>query len=553
MEPNDTQPGKQPGRTITIQLTRDTLVLIAALLFLGAAIVLALMFPSGAQNPSSPTTTAVADAPTDAPDGRATATVLASPTEPVADLPTAAQEPPTAEPAITAAIPGADTSGYPAPGAGSSVTDQLLTAVPQGGAEPTADLSALPTFNPQRGSPTETGPGTFAQQTAIPTFAQPTAPANTTPTEAVFGEDETSTPEQALAPTVAPPPTQAPLPPAPTSTPAPTPIPAPTAIPAQVLRGNLRWTAANGPIVLRRDQHLVAGATLVIDPGVELRLAPGVSFFVDGTLLALGRPDSHVRIVGAERQRWEGLFGRPGSTIKLEQTELRGGGAGGTVLLSDGGSLTLRGVQVTDNGGHIAANDSRLEVRDSEISGNDMPYGSALDAGYLSGGFVTLANNRIGGNRMQAGAAPVQVSNLSTLDTVNMEISGNLLVGGDGPDLVLWTNGPLQGSLSCNALVGGTNGLSVRSETPQLPGFTLNIRNNAIEKHTPPVIPIYLQYGIGRGATSEIALDMQANWWGSALGPYEPERHADGRGEAVGDNIEFANWLTERPACAPRQ
>jgi len=79
------------------------------------------------------------------------------------------------------------------------------------------------------------------------------------------------------------------------------------------------------------------------------------------------------------------------------------------------------------------------------------------------------------------------------------------------------------------------------------------VRDNATEKHTPPIIPEYLRYGIGRGATSEIALDMRSNWWGSALGPYEPDRHADGRGEAVGDNIEFAPWLTERPACAPIQ
>ena len=74
--------------------------------------------------------------------------------------------------------------------------------------------------------------------------------------------------------------------------------------------------------------------------------------------------------------------------------------------------------------------------------------------------------------------------------------------------------------------------------------MALNVRDNATEKHTPPIIPVYLTYGIGRGATSEIALDMRNNWWGSSLGPYEPERHADGRGEAVGDNIEFAPWLT---------
>jgi hypothetical protein len=320
-----------------------------------------------------------------------------------------------------------------------------------------------------------------------------------------------------------------------------------------LIRGNVRWTAARSPIRLSRDQQLVAGATLVIEPGVEVRLAPGVSFFVEGTLYAIGTADRPIRFVSNDSQRWEGLFGRQGSNIALEYTELRGGGAGGTVLTSDGGNLVLHHARINDNGGHVQVTDSRLEMRDSEIAGNDMPYGAALDASYLNGGIVIMTNNRIGGNRQQAGSPPVLLSNMNAFETLNLDLQGNLLVGNNAPDLMLFTNGPLQGGLTCNALIGGTNGLSVRSEAPQVPGMALNVRDNATEKHTPPIIPEYLTYGIGRGATSEIALDMRNNWWGSEIGPYEPDRHADGRGEAVGDNIDFAPWLTARPACAPAQ
>ena len=75
----------------------------------------------------------------------------------------------------------------------------------------------------------------------------------------------------------------------------------------------------------------------------------------------------------------------------------------------------------------------------------------------------------------------------------------------------------------------------------------------AIEDHSPPIVPIYTKpyHGIGRGATSEIEIDMSNNWWDDPTGPYEPDRHADGRGDAVGDTITFAPWLTGRPACAP--
>jgi len=46
---------------------------------------------------------------------------------------------------------------------------------------------------------------------------------------------------------------------------------------------------------------------------------------------------------------------------------------------------------------------------------------------------------------------------------------------------------------------------------------------------------------------------MRGNWWGAAEGPYEPDRHADGRGDAPGDLVLFDPWLTERPPCAPAQ
>ena len=107
--------------------------------------------------------------------------------------------------------------------------------------------------------------------------------------------------------------------------------------------------------------------------------------------------------------------------------------------------------------------------------------------------------------------------------------------------------------MTCNALLNGTNGLSIRSNTTQVPRLNLNVRDNAIEDHSPPIVPIYTKpyHGIGRGATSEIEIDMSNNWWDSPLGPYEPDRHADGRGDAVGDTITFAPWLAARPACAP--
>ncbi len=535
LEPNDNQPGGQSSRTITIHLTRDTLLLIAALVFLAVAILLAVIFPSASSSTPNPSSTGVAQSGTLPPDGRATTAAGAGT--------------PNAGGAINAEPNAAvGPANYPAPNAGAAQSDL----------SPTPSAAAVaPIFDPNRTA--ETTGGLLAQADTPYPAPGATSGATVTRTPALFPAGATSAASPEVSPTEQPTaeqplPTSPPPPPRPpTAIPSPTLIPSPTPIPVDLLRGNIRWTAARSPIRLSRDQQLVPGATLIIEPGVEVRLAPGVSFFVEGTLYALGTVDRPIRFVANERQRWEGLFGRPGSNIALEYTEIRGGGAGGTLLTSEGGNLVLHHARINDNGGHVQVSDSRLEMRDSEIAGNDMPYGAALDASYLSGGFVIMTNNRIGGNRQQAGSPPVLLNNQSAFETLNLDLQGNLLVGKDAPDLVLFTNGPLQGGLTCNALIGGTNGLSLRSETPQVPGFALNVRDNATEKHTPPIIPVYLTYGIGRGATSEIALDMRNNWWGSSVGPYEPDRHADGRGEAVGDNIEFAPWLTARPACAPVQ
>ena len=549
LDPNDTQPGGPSGRTVTIHLTRDTLILVAALIFLAIAILLAIVFPPASTSSPTPASTSVALDGT-APPGAAHATTVAVTSGAVQSAPTLVQSGPPTSPA----------QGYPAPAiAPTSTTNASLNGVPTfapirptqvaggpaGGSNPEqpypppSATAVVPTRATSRATATN-GPGEGSEtSTAVPTV-----------TPQLFEASPTVPPTPRLAPTTRP--TAAPViprEPAPPPTPRPTPLP--TAIPIDVLRGTIRWTAAQSPILIRRDTQLAPGALLMIEAGVEVRLAPGVSFFVDGTMYGLGRPDSPVRFVGSERQRWEGLFGRPGSNIALEYTDIRGGGAGGTVLSSTSGNLVLHHAHVNDNGGHVRVDDSRLEMRDSEIAGNDMPYGAALEATYSNGGIVILTNNRIGGNRMAPASAPVQISSYSPFETVNLDVQRNLLIGQDGPDLLLFANGPVQGGMTCNALMNGADGLSIRSEAPQVPGFALNVRDNAIEDHTPPIIPIYLTYGIGRGATSELALDMRNNWWGSPLGPYEPDRHADGRGEAVGDNIEFAPWATERPACAP--
>lgn len=333
-------------------------------------------------------------------------------------------------------------------------------------------------------------------------------------------------------------------PPSPTAT-------APPPPPVASLAGTVRWSIDQSPKLLTIDQQIAPGATLIIEPGVEVQLAAGVSITVNGALVTLGTPEQPVRIVGAGGQRWDAIYGSSGSVISLSSTQLRHGGAGGTLIASEGGRLLLRDVQMRENFGQLRATDSVVEISGLELAGNNMPYGAALQVSYSADNSLLLANSRIRDNRLVAGAAAVQIVASNAANGISLAVRGNLLVGASGPALEIVANSLLKGEVVCNALVNGATGLSLYSDAPVTFDPGLNIAANAIEGQTPPIIPFYVENGIGRGATSALPLSMGNNWWDSTLGPYEPDRNADGRGEAVGPNISFAPWLGERPPCAP--
>ena len=560
----DQLPEDEPEQTYTVRVNRDTLILIAALGFLGIAVLLALLFPPSSAN------VATVSSPTLNTSGRSTS--IPSVPNRISQTSTsmsisATITPTTISTSISTSLPepGAPTSqAYPGPGNNVQATQ----ARPTGLVVPTIALAdtpraGQPTFGPTiiASVPTATflPAATISRQTSVavqpiatstPRLINPPIASSTPLPTTQAAPTNLPVANATLQPSSLPHPTALPQS---TTLPDPTQVPAPELPKALILRGNTTWSKNNSPIKIDRDLVVGAGATLQIEPGVDIFLAPGVSLSNQGTIRALGQADQPVRFFASSNQRWEGIFGRDNSDLVLEHTEVRGGGAGGTVIgVESTGTVRLQTVRITDNGGHVAIAAERVDIRDSEISGNDMPYGAALEANFATGGSVTLLNSRIWGNRLSFGSPQVLVRNSSGFNAVNVDIQRNLLIGQDGPNLTLSAaTKPFNGNIVCNALLNGANGLSIRSDTLQVPGFPLNIRDNAIDDHVPPIVPIYLTYGIGRGATSEVELDMRNNWWGSDIGPYEPDRHADGRGDSVGENIAFDPWLREWPTCAP--
>jgi hypothetical protein len=357
------------------------------------------------------------------------------------------------------------------------------------------------------------------------------SPTAAVPTDIGAPTEQPTTIDQPFTPTPEPTPTLAVTP-----TPEPTPVPpTPTARPSEVLTGNVRWSAANSPVTLQRDHALAAGSSLTIDPGVEVRLAPGVQFTIGGILRAQGSPGAPVRFVGTGG-RWDGIVGTQGSTIILDQVQIRQAGRSGTAVSSTGGALTVRNTSISDNGGGIVTIGSTLDLRNTQISGNSIG-GPAVHVRLPARGAVTILNTIVGGNGTPGGAAQVQLSAEQSAGPITVE--GNLFVGGAGPGLLVNTSAPLSGSIRCNGFNSGTIGLQLAARRPDIAGFNLAIDNNAFEGQST------------YGATGTLAFNLANNWWSDPSGPQDAQRNPQGRGVPVGVNLQFQPWLSGRPACAP--
>src|SRR5262245_32075473 len=193
LEPNDNQPGGPSSRTITIHLTRDTLLLIAALAFLAVAILLAVIFPSASSSNPNLSNTGEAQSSV-SPQGRATTVSIGAAGTP-ALVPTTSIQP-----------SGVDSqANYPGPNAEAAQVASSATAAATG----------VPVFDPRRTAEAAGGllaqgstayPGPTTATSTSPAVRSPTANPGATPTRtpALFQPATTVTVSPEVSPTARP-------------------------------------------------------------------------------------------------------------------------------------------------------------------------------------------------------------------------------------------------------------------------------------------------------------------------------------------------------------
>lgn len=447
--------------------------------------------------------------------------VLENPSE--SGYPSVAEGPEGLDP-VTDDIPTPDFGSVPSP----------VQQPPQSQPIPTPDLIGQPSTGTNGAYPAPPPTPRRSQSAPVPTVSPGVDNDEPVPTPDL-GSDPDSDPTEAQTPS-----TIEDVTPTPeiTITPEPTlPPPTPTARPARVLSGNLRWTAAQSPIAISEDQAIAAGSTLTIDPGVEVQFGPDVRLTVAGTLRAQGTADAPVRLVGSGGV-WNGLVGTVGSTIILDNAQVRQAGTEGTAISSTGGALVVRNTSLSDNRGGIVGLGSAVEIRGSQITGNAIP-GNAVNIQLPQRGATLITGSTIGNNGTPSGAAQLLLTGNEAAGPITLE--NNLILGGSGPGVQVNTNAALGGTIRCNSFQGGTIGLQLAARRPDTTGFNLQIDTNSFTGQ------------VTYGATGSLAFNLANNWWADPSGPFDPQRNAQGRGVPIGVNLQFQPWLQSRPGCAPGQ
>ncbi|UCE29077.1 MAG: right-handed parallel beta-helix repeat-containing protein [Candidatus Bathyarchaeota archaeon] len=281
------------------------------------------------------------------------------------------------------------------------------------------------------------------------------------------------------------------------------------------------WTLMDSPFVVSRNTTISQSATLIVEPGVEVKFGGDFSLNVEGTLSAIGEEDNMIKFTSNKDEPIEGDW----NAIVFK----------GTVL----SKLTYCTVEYARSG--ITIQNGAAEVKNSEIT-------NSLENGiYITGdNQVSIQNNTISSNTNGILLAGDSTTGVSIIENIVMSntFSGIQLDADSYSGLVILDN-----ILSAN-----NNGFYVSGETStyitrnSISFNTIGIFYEGGWNHVAYYNDIYDNtYGMDVSDTFDSTINAEYNYWGHESGPHHISLNPSGKGNSIGGDgvdLDFVFFLT---------
>ncbi|MEW5801121.1 MAG: MopE-related protein [bacterium] len=196
------------------------------------------------------------------------------------------------------------------------------------------------------------------------------------------------------------------------------------------VRGNVTWSLNKSPYIVKSSISVVSGATLTIEPGVEVRLQEGKAVQVDGTLIARGTVDAKIVFTTYQKSplvRWGYiLFTDSSVDATVDGENYTGGSILEHCLVEYANGGDRQGAVICEKASPLF---NYCEIRNNTISGMRITDSSNL-----------VTNCNINNNISASSGAGINASGNSTLTIISSTITNNASGGTSGGGGICFTS-----------------------------------------------------------------------------------------------------------------
>ena len=301
------------------------------------------------------------------------------------------------------------------------------------------------------------------------------------------------------------------------------------------------WTLVDSPFIVSGNIIVNPGATLTIEPGVQVRFGDNFSMTVNGGIIADGTSDRIVQFTSNEANANAGAWG----TIQISGTQQSSitnciVEYGQTGITLEGGSLNLQNDSVRYNSNGTVVNGGSIIIENDEISNN------TIDGISIAGGIqVTVQNNVVSSN----GNGIDLTGDL----TGNINIAQNNISLNGQSGIVLEADAYQNVAIFQNSVSSNNYGFHVETNASTyiihnyISNNTEGIFYEAGNGHEAHFNNIY-DNSMGMHVSPQASVNATYNYWGDESGPFHSSLNPNGKGNSVGGDgvdLDFIFFLSE--------